>query len=44
MLKGIILGLVIGIVLVFVGIYLYFATGQAPVATNASARVVGTPR
>lgn len=36
MLKGIILGIVIGFVLVFIGIYAYFATGQAPVATNST--------
>jgi len=36
MLKGIILGILIGFVLVFAGIYFYFATGKAPVATNAS--------
>ena len=36
MLKGLILGIVIGFVLVFVGIYFYFATGRAPVATNAA--------
>ena len=36
MLKGLIIGIVLGIVLVFVGIYFYFATGQAPVATKSS--------
>jgi len=36
MLKGIILGILVGFVLVFAGIYFYFATGRAPVATNAS--------
>lgn len=36
MLKGLIIGIVLGVVLVFVGIYFYFATGQAPVATKSS--------
>ena len=36
MLKGLIIGIVLGFVLVFVGIYFYFATGQAPVATKSS--------
>ncbi len=35
MLKGILLGIVLGFVLVFIGGYLYFASGQAPVATNS---------
>lgn len=35
MLKGLILGVVIGILLVIFGIYFYFATGQAPVATKS---------
>jgi thiosulfate dehydrogenase len=35
MLKGIVLGILLGFVLVFVGTYLYFATGQAPVAVTA---------
>src|SRR6202040_2360112 len=35
MLKGILLGIVFGFVLVFVGAYLYFASGQAPVTTNS---------
>jgi len=34
MLKGILLGIVLGFVLVFIGGYLYFASGQAPVATT----------
>jgi thiosulfate dehydrogenase len=36
MLKGLIIGILLGVVLVIVGIYFYFATGQAPVATKAS--------
>ncbi|HKF41272.1 MAG TPA: cytochrome c [Candidatus Acidoferrum sp.] len=36
MLRGLLLGILIGFVLVFVGIYFYFATGQAPVATKSS--------
>jgi mono/diheme cytochrome c family protein len=36
MLKGLIVGILIGFVLVFVGMYFYFATGRAPVATNAA--------
>jgi thiosulfate dehydrogenase len=35
MIKGIILGVLLGIILIFGGGYLYFATGQAPVATDA---------
>jgi len=35
MLKGIVLGIVLGFVLVGVGLYLYFSTGQAPVTTNS---------
>jgi thiosulfate dehydrogenase len=35
MLKGLLVGIVLGILLVFVGGYLYFASGQAPVATKA---------
>jgi thiosulfate dehydrogenase len=35
MLKGIVLGVVLGFILVFLGVYLYFSTGQAPVATNS---------
>lgn len=35
MLKGLVIGIVLGILLVFVGGYLYFASGQAPVATKA---------
>jgi mono/diheme cytochrome c family protein len=37
MLKGIVLGVPLGFVLVFLGAYLYFSTGQAPVATNSPA-------
>jgi thiosulfate dehydrogenase len=36
MLKGLILGILLGVVLVFVGIYFYFSTGQAPVATKST--------
>ena len=35
MLKGIVLGIVLGFVLVGAGVYLYFSTGRAPVTTNA---------
>ncbi len=35
MLKGIVLGIILGFVLVFAGAYFYFASGQAPVATNS---------
>jgi len=35
MLKGVVLGIILGFVLVFLGAYFYFATGHAPVATNA---------
>jgi thiosulfate dehydrogenase len=35
MIKGIILGILLGFILIFGGIYLYFATGHAPVATDA---------
>jgi thiosulfate dehydrogenase len=35
MFKGILLGIVLGFVLVGVGAYFYFASGQAPVATNS---------
>lgn len=35
MARGLILGIVLGILLVMLGGYLYFATGQAPVAVNA---------
>ncbi|MGB7844981.1 MAG: cytochrome c [Candidatus Acidiferrum sp.] len=35
MLKGIIVGILLGILLVFAGCYFYFATGRAPVATKA---------
>jgi thiosulfate dehydrogenase len=34
MIRGIILGILLGFILVFGGIYLYFATGRAPVATD----------
>jgi len=35
MFKGILLGIVLGFVLIFVGAYMYFASGQAPVTTNS---------
>jgi thiosulfate dehydrogenase len=35
MFKGLILGILLGILLVAGGVYLYFATGRAPVATSA---------
>ncbi len=35
MLKGIVLGVLLGLVGVFVGAYLYFSTGRAPVAVSA---------
>jgi thiosulfate dehydrogenase len=35
MLKGILLGIVLGFILVAVGGYLYFASGKVPVATNS---------
>jgi mono/diheme cytochrome c family protein len=35
MLKGILLGIVLGFILVGVGAYFYFASGQAPVTTNS---------
>jgi thiosulfate dehydrogenase len=35
MLRGLILGILLGILLVAGGVYLYFATGRAPVATSA---------
>jgi thiosulfate dehydrogenase len=35
MLKGIVLGIILGFVFVFLGAYIYFATGHAPVATNS---------
>ena len=36
MIKGLILGILLGVVLVAGGVYFYFATGHAPVATSAS--------
>ncbi|HET7149917.1 MAG TPA: cytochrome c [Candidatus Acidoferrum sp.] len=36
MLKGLILGILVGILLIFGGCYYYFASGHAPVATSAS--------
>jgi thiosulfate dehydrogenase len=35
MLKGLILGVILGFILMFAGAYFYFATGHAPVATNS---------
>lgn len=35
MAKGIIVGIFLGLVLAFVGVYLYFSTGRAPVAVTA---------
>lgn len=35
MIKGIIVGILLGFILIFGGIYLYFSTGRAPVATDA---------
>jgi len=35
MLKGIVIGIVVGILLVFAGGYFYFSSGQVPVATKA---------
>jgi thiosulfate dehydrogenase len=31
-----VLGMILGVIVVMVGVYFYFATGQAPVATSAS--------
>jgi len=35
MFKGIVIGILLGIILVFAGSYFYFSTGRAPVATNS---------
>lgn len=35
MLKGIVLGILLGVVLMFVGAYFYFSSGQVPVAVTA---------
>jgi thiosulfate dehydrogenase len=35
MIKGLILGVLLGVILIFGGAYLYFATGRAPVATDS---------
>src|ERR1700738_3809012 len=35
MFRGLIVGILLGVVLVIVGVYLYFSTGSAPVAVNA---------
>src|SRR5438309_11701605 len=37
MLKGLILGILLGILLVAGGVYFYFSSGRAPVATSAPA-------
>ena len=36
MLKGILVGLVLGVLLILGGVYFYFVTGRAPVATKSS--------
>jgi len=36
MLKGFLLGIVVGVVAIAAGVYFYFATGRAPVATSAA--------
>jgi len=35
MFKGIVLGIILGFVLMFLGAYFYFSSGRAPVATNS---------
>ncbi len=35
MFKGIVLGILLGVLVIFCGAYLYFSMGQAPVATNS---------
>jgi mono/diheme cytochrome c family protein len=35
MLKGVVLGIILGFVFVFLGAYMYFATGHAPVSTSS---------
>jgi thiosulfate dehydrogenase len=35
MLKGLLVGIVLGVLLVVVGLYFYFSTGQAPVSTKS---------
>jgi thiosulfate dehydrogenase len=35
MLKGVVLGILLGLLLVFFGVYYYFSSGRAPVATKA---------
>ncbi len=35
MFRGLIVGILLGVVLVIVGVYLYFSTGSAPVAVTA---------
>ena len=37
MLKGLILGIVLGVLLILGGVYFYFSSGRAPVATSAPA-------
>ncbi len=39
MIKGLLLGILLGILLVAGGVYVYFSTGMAPVATSAPPRV-----
>ncbi len=36
MFRGLVLGILLGFLLVFVGVYLYFSTGSAPVAVTAA--------
>jgi mono/diheme cytochrome c family protein len=36
MLKGLVIGILLGVLLVVLGLYFYFSTGRAPVATNAA--------
>jgi thiosulfate dehydrogenase len=36
MLKGLVLGIIVGVLLIAGGVYFYFASGQAPVATSAA--------
>lgn len=35
MLKGLLLGIVVGVLCIFLGAYIYFSTGRAPVATSS---------
>lgn len=36
MLKGLVVGIILGVLLVLCGVYFYFTTGQAPVATSSA--------